>query len=161
MAATSYPFVPKSAVSLSAGEIWAIPLRDGSFGCGRVLQPAVQRQGASRVIFLAGLMDWHEDVAPTESTIAGAKCLAQGKAHVKCIRETGGSVLGLRSLELERVKPAIFLSGLGEPSGIVMRGLEHVRKATIFDRLKPQLTLWGFAYIRALAEHEFLDTNTS
>ena len=34
----AYPFRPKSTAELEAGQFWSIPLPDGRFACGRVLQ---------------------------------------------------------------------------------------------------------------------------
>ena len=59
--APGYPFVPKSNAYLRAGQFWAVPLSDGRFGCGRVLD--VPKSGdlhvpANSRMFLAGLLDW-------------------------------------------------------------------------------------------------------
>lgn len=161
MVALTYPYAPKSAVTLTAGEFWAIPLRDGTFAAGRVMQATPRRPEASRVIFLAGLMDWHGESLPTSESLAQSKCIAQGKTHIKCIHATGGSILGIRPLELDKLKPQKSLSGLGEPEGLVMRGLDHVRRAAFFDRYLPQLSVWGIEYPRSLAENKFLSSNES
>ena len=66
-----YPFAPKSSSYLEAGQFWAIPLTDGRFGCGRVLD--VPREPDPNILvgrraFLAGLMDW---VGTAEPNAAG------------------------------------------------------------------------------------------
>jgi hypothetical protein len=96
----AYPFVPKSNRYLEAGQFWALPLSDGRYGCGRVM--AVPAFGAKdRVGFVAGLAGWIGPEPPTEATIAGAPVLLQAKAHFETISKTGGSVLGIRPLELD------------------------------------------------------------
>lgn len=96
----AYPFVPKSNRYLEAGQFWALPLSDGRYGCGRVMAvPAFGKK--DRVGFVAGLAGWIGSELPTEATIAGAPVLLQAKAHFETISETGGSILGIRSLELD------------------------------------------------------------
>jgi hypothetical protein len=155
----SYPFVPKLSTGLLVGEFWAVPLADGSFACGRVLQSAPQYPGASRVLFLAALLDWHSQSEPTQDSIAGAGVLAQGKAHVKAVRESGGAILGRRELTADGLEPQYFRSGLGDPKGQVLFGLEPIRPVRTSDESLPTLSLWGYSYIRALAEHTFLSRN--
>ena len=143
------------------GQFWAIPLRDGSYACGRVVQSAASRPGASRVLFLAGLLDWHGLAEPDASSIAGAKCIRQAKTHIKCIKETGGAILGIRPLELDGISPLLFRSGLGEEQGWVMKGLDYVRKVATRDKDLPQLSIWGYLFIRELAVHHFLTQHES
>jgi hypothetical protein len=91
---------------LRAGQFWAVPLSDGRFGCGRVLhvpgpfdpEPSLY---LNTRIFLAGLMDWSGDEPPTVEAIAGYQLLAQGRAHVAAVTETGSKILGQRDLELD------------------------------------------------------------
>jgi len=152
----AYPYTPRSALSLRPGEFWSVPLTDGSYSCGRVIQVASNVPGASRVIFLAGLLDWRSRAPPSIESIAGAKCVAQGKAHIKTIKETGGSVLGMRLLELDGIGPWEFRGATGHPHGYISCGLEPLRGQVEEDSNLPILTIWGFAYIRAMAEHRFL-----
>ena len=97
-----YPFVPKSNRYLQPGQFWALPLSDGRYGCGRVMVvPAFGPK--DRVNFVAGLAGWIGSELPTEDSIAGAPVLLQAKTHIDAIAKTGGSVLGIRSLELDRL----------------------------------------------------------
>jgi len=81
---SAYPFVPKSNRYLKAGQFWALPLSDGTYGCGRLM--AVPAFGAKdRVGFVAGLAGWIGSEPPTEATIAGAPVLLQAKAHFETI----------------------------------------------------------------------------
>src|SRR5262245_21051544 len=105
---TRYPFVPRSTARLCAGQFWSIPLLNGRWACGRVLQLKVTAGGRrdSRA-FLAGLMNWSSRYPPTSDTIAGAQVLEQGQAHIKTIRENGGIVLGYRALEADGIEPGL------------------------------------------------------
>ena len=100
--------MPKSNAYLRAGQFWAVPLSDGRFGCGRVLD--VPRSGdlhvpANSRMFLAGLLDWVGPRPPTDQSIAGAHLNAQGFAHIKTILTTGGEVLGWRDLAADGIVP--------------------------------------------------------
>jgi hypothetical protein len=98
--------VPKSNRYLQPGQFWAVPLSDGRFGCGRVM--AVPGFGPKdRVGFFLGLMDWIGSGPPTYEALAGVGVVTQAKAHFEAIAKTGGSVLGLRPLELDGLLAAI------------------------------------------------------
>ena len=129
----SYPFVPKSATYLEAGQFWAIPLSDGRFGCGRVLDvPRVPDPYilVGRRAFLAGLIDWVADAPPGSDAIAGARLVAQGFAHIKAITTTGGSVLGIRPLELDGIVPARWKSHEGGGTVWIYEGATRLHPIT-------------------------------
>lgn len=157
MPSIAYPFIPKSAVTLKPGQFWGVPLSEGGFGCGRVIQAAATYKGASRVIFYGALLDWFGSVPPNEDSIAGAACLAQGKIHIKSIKIYGTEILGLRPLELDNITPALVISGLGDPDAgdWVMEGHELLRRSHLGDKDLPSQSIWGYGYIRALAEAKF------
>ena len=94
----SYPHVPKSTATLVPGQFWSIPLSDGTFGCGRVIEVVEATQTGARRIFLAGVLDWHGSSQPEFDSIAGSGCFDQGSAHIVSITDTGGCVLGHRPL---------------------------------------------------------------
>jgi Immunity protein 26 len=98
---TEYPFTPKTNSRLRAGQFWSIPLRDGRFGCGRVLRVDRGSGSGARTRFLAGLLDWVGREPPTAESIAGAALLEAGYAHVRSIAYGGGAVLGERPLEAD------------------------------------------------------------
>jgi hypothetical protein len=56
-----------------------------------------------RLRFVAGLAGWIGSDLPTKDSIAGAPVLLQAKAHIDSIAKTGGSVSGIRPLELDRL----------------------------------------------------------
>jgi hypothetical protein len=88
----SYPFTPKSSLSLRLGDFWPVPLVDGSFACGRVLQ----HNPDGRVSFFGGLMDWRGDEPPTSDALAGSATIRQGSMHLKAITRVGGQIVGRR-----------------------------------------------------------------
>src|SRR6476619_5366631 len=102
---TQFPFVPKSALWLRAGDFWALPLSDGTFGCGRVIEVPPKNVRRDSMQLLAGVLDWHSDAAPTSLVIAGASCLAQGDAHISVITRSGGQILGCRALSEDSIEP--------------------------------------------------------
>ncbi|MDP2630376.1 MAG: hypothetical protein Q8P56_03125, partial [Candidatus Uhrbacteria bacterium] len=62
----TYPFRPKTNKNLIPGQFWGVPLKNGRFACGRVLQIPKKGSGlGERILFLAGLMDWIGDEPPT------------------------------------------------------------------------------------------------
>jgi hypothetical protein len=88
----NYPLVPKSANWLLAGQFWALPLSDGTFGCGRVIEVPSAEIAYTRMEFLAGVLDWHSTVEPSADSIGGAKCFKEGRAHIRAITRTGGVI---------------------------------------------------------------------
>lgn len=154
-ATPAYPFAPKSNRWLEAGQFWAVPLSDGRFACGRVLD--VPRQPdlhvpVARTLFLAGLLDWVGDAPPMGASIAGAGLLAQGFAHIKAITTTGGEILGWRDLSEDGIVPEGWRSHEGGGTVWVYEGARRVRPATAADRDLPIMGTWGYSVIRVLAE---------
>ena len=133
------------------GQFWALPLSDGSFGCGRV----IELEAGSRVSFLAAVLDWHGDVPPTSEAIAGAKCLDQGGAHIKAITQTGGSILGHRPLELDNIEPWLFRGAQFHANSYVHRGLHPLRQQLATDEALPVLSIWGYLVPVVTAERHF------
>lgn len=158
-AGVTYPFEPKSNKHLRPGQFWSVPLSDGRFACGRVL--SVPRDAdafvpASTRLFLAGLLDWVGEEPPSAENIAGSTLLRQGFAHVRTVRETGGSVLGYRALDLDGIEPYLWRThGAGRDVWIYW-GVHPVRPATEADASLPIMSTWGFNYIGVVAEAEFV-----
>jgi hypothetical protein len=155
VSAVSYPFEPKSTARLEPGQFWGVPLSDGRFACGRVL--AVPRQPdplipVSSRIFLAGLHGWVGDAPPTSADIAGVGLLAQGFAHIRAIREHGGSLLGMRPLEADGLVPDRWLSHAGGGTVWVYEGATRLRPATAADASLPIVSTWGYSVISVIAE---------
>jgi immunity protein 26 of polymorphic toxin system len=155
----AYPFVPKSNAYVRAGQFWAVPLSDGRFACGRVLD--VPPTGdlhvpANSRMFLAGLMDWVGTESPTDESIAGAHLIAQGFAHIKAIVTTGGEVLGHRDLEADGIVPERWRSHVAGGTVWIYEGARRLRPATPDDRDLPLMGTWGYSVVRVLAEQRFV-----
>jgi hypothetical protein len=139
-----YPFVPKSANWLIAGQFWALPLSDGTFGCARVVEVPLPENRVSRMEFLAGVLDWHGTASPTPESIAGARCLKQGHAHIRAITRTGGQILGIRDLAADGIEPWLFRGAEFWRNSRVCRGLIPIRPQTPDDDDLPVLSTWGY-----------------
>jgi hypothetical protein len=151
-----YPFIPKSAGWLVAGEFWALPLSDGSFGCGRVIQIPGKEVRNSAMQFLAGVLDWHSTSVPTAESIAGADCLAQGNAHIRAITRTGGEILGYRDLAADGIEPWDFREAWVWKNSNVLKGLLPYRAQTPDDDILPVLSTWGYNVACVIAEARFV-----
>ncbi len=157
--APRYPFVPKSNRFLERGQYWAVPLSDGRFACGRVLD--VPREPdlhvpVGRMLFLAGLLDWVGETPPTNQAIEGAVLSAQGFAHIKAITTTGAAVLGRRDLAADAIVPALWRSHEAGGTVWVYEGARRLRPATDDDRDLPVMSTWGYSVISVLAEDHFV-----
>ena len=155
----AYPFEPRSNARLEPGQLWSVPLPDGRFACGRVLAVPREPDPAYPVntrAFLAGLMRWVDSQPPTPERIAGAPLLAQGFAHVLAIQESGGSILGIRPLEADGLRPFLWRSpAAAAAQSWVYEGARRLRVATADDAALPVIVAWGFRYISHLAADVF------
>ena len=141
------------------GQYWSIPLKDGSFACGRVIQLPCGEASSSKVQFLAGLLDWHSSTEPTSDAIANRPCIAQGIAHIKTIKETGGLILGFRPLELDLIEPWEARGAQHHKNSHVVRGFETVRPQEPTDDVLPIRSIFGFHFMKLTAERKFLFRN--
>ena len=149
----TFPFQPKSARLLLPGDFWSIPLPDGSFACGRVVQLHERGSGlGSASLFLAGLLDWRSTVPPTELAIRGRPTVDQGQAHVCTIQRSGGVILGHRPLVDDGIEPALMLSHMCSPGVMLQRGLAVLRPASEHERASlPVFSTYGYAAMAAYA----------
>ena len=155
----AYPFVPKSNRWLEAGQFWAIPLSNGRFACGRVLD--VPREDDLHIpvntrMFLAGLVDWSGSEPPSSDAIAASGLVDQGFAHIKAILTTGGEILGARPLMLDRIRPMRWRSHVAGGTVWTFEGAKRLRPATDADRDLPVIGTWGYSVIKLLAEERFV-----
>ena len=155
----AYPFVPKSNRWLEAGQFWAIPLSNGRFACGRVLDvPRVNdlHVPVNSRMFLAGLVEWSGTEPPSGDRIAGSGLVEQGFAHIKAILTTGGEILGSRPLVLDRIVPMRWRSHVAGGTVWIFEGARRLRPATDADRDVPVMGTWGYSVINLLAEERFV-----
>jgi hypothetical protein len=152
----TFPFVPKSRTWLQPGHFWGVPLSDGRFACGRVLQTTGEELPNTRT-FLGGLHDWVGEHPPTSDAIGHRALLEVGVMHIKAITETGGEVLGVRPLDADELVPPLLLSAHGGQDARVLRGAQWLRLARRDEWGKyPILGVWGYSVIRQLAERRFV-----
>lgn len=107
-----YPFSPKSNAKMEVGQFWPIPLHNGQFGCGIVLDVAGKdvlnfcrisvvvpspagARGNTR-LFFGGLLDWLGDQPPTAAALLARQpiVLKSGLCHVKAITHLGLEISG-------------------------------------------------------------------
>lgn len=149
---TSYPFVPKSNAHLQPGDFWAIPLVDGSYACGRVLQLPPPGTPGGKVQFFGGLLDWHGHAMPDSASLAGARLAEQGVMHLHSITRIGGNVLGNRSLTDDGIVPDLAIHGTD-----ILRGYDLVRPMRRGDLgVLPVWGWWGWNLIWLFANRRFL-----
>jgi hypothetical protein len=146
-----YPFVPKSTAYIEPGHFWSIPLNEGGYGCGRVIQLWIKDGKRDSRALLAGLMDWFGEEPPTAGALVGCGVIEQGHVHIKTIGVNGGEIQGFRDLALDGIEPQLFLDSMA--ATYVQRGFDWLRP---FDRRDdaelPVFTTWGFDVIKILAE---------
>jgi len=116
---------------------------------------------ANRRLFLAGLVDWVGVAPPDAESIAGAVLLDNGMAHVKTIQETGGQILGVRSLDLDGVTGLLRVSHRSGGTVYVYEGAVRLRVATREEAATlPVLATWGYRSIVHKAERAFIANDT-
>lgn len=148
-----FPFKPRSTLSLRPGDFWAVPLAGKRFGCGRVIALKQPGQTGSRVMLIAGLLDWFGRAPPTAAAIAGRRAVAQGQIHLRSIWETGKEILGHRSLAEDGIEPDHFLSESPGRGCFLMIGYDLVRRANEEEqRSLAVFSTWGYLMIRHRAE---------
>jgi hypothetical protein len=148
-----YPFEPKSTRSLTPGDYWAVPLTDGGFACGRVLQLEGDHLPTPSRTFFGGLHDWLGEAAPTSDDIAGALFVDFGVMHIRTIVHTGGQVLGNRPLEADAIELPLMLDAHAGPRTRLVRGAQTVRVARREEwGTRAVLGVWGYGVTKVRAE---------
>lgn len=161
MRAPKYPFEPKSNAHLRPGQFWGVPLSNGRWACGRVLSVKTEADdyfpGNSR-LFLAALMSWQGDQAPSADAIAGHQVIAQGWAHVVTIQKNGERLLGDRDLELDGIRGLREVTHRGGGTVMIYEGATPLRSATKEEAATmPVFSTWGLKVISLLAERAFVE----
>ena len=147
-----YPFTPKSTAQLRPGQFWAVPLSDGRFACGRVLQLGGSEVPTKSRAFFGGLHAWVGTHEPNAAAIEGASFLDFGAMHIRAITELGGQVLGEAPLNDFRM-PSL-LSAMGGPDAMLLCGADALRKAKREEwGTLPVLGYWGYGHIKETAEY--------
>jgi hypothetical protein len=147
----NYPFTPKSTKYLEPGQFWAVPISEGRFCCGRVLQLHSDKIPQPTRAFFGALHEWVGHSPPTSEDVSKAGFLRFGIMHIKAITETGGEIIGIRSLQEDGFQLPLMISG-----NEVCQGAESVRKTSKKDRKQyPSLRYWGYGFITDLGARYF------
>jgi len=153
-----YPFVPKSTAYLKEGQIISIPLSDGSYACGRILQLKVDGEKRDSRMFIAGLMDWHGSEMPCSEAISGAKILAHGQVHVKTVKECGAEIVGERDLGEDNIQIPLSLDQSPGRNCRLRRGYDLLDMASDMEQSTLQVfSTWGYKVMKNLAEHHYVE----
>ena len=150
-----YPFVPKSTSSLVPGQFWALPLSDGSFGCGRVVQlmPREMMVHVSRPGRRSGLA--FRRTADAQIHCACAMCHSR-----PCPSESNNGNRGLnsgsRALDADGIQPWLFRGAHGWQNSNVQLGFIPVRPQQPEDRDLPVFSTWGFDIAASIADARFV-----
>jgi len=143
------------------GQFWDIPLSNGLYACGRVLQFDYSTGKKDSRGFLAGLLDWTGQRLPDFESIAGTKLLYQGDVHIRTIAFNKGLIRGYRPLELDGITPFLELSHMPGNDCWLRRGYEWLRLATLEERKSLYIhSTWGLGVIAIKAEYYFVKKTT-
>ncbi|MFB6618109.1 hypothetical protein ACFCV9_28480 [Streptomyces sp. NPDC056367] len=161
-----YPFLPKSNRHLKAGQFWPVPLADGRYACGRVIDVMPPEETDLHVpnlgtrSFLAGLMDWVGENPPADRDLEGALLIDQGVAHIGAIAVGGSCILGERPLQADGISPLLWVTpmSLGDRTRYLYQGFRRVREADPTE-CTPYfgLSAWSKPYLQARANLRFVD----
>ncbi len=153
-----YPFVPKSTSYLEPGQFWAVPLSNGKFACGVVLQLMYVEGKLYRSAFLAGLLNWSGSNLPSENDIKDNEIIEHGQAHIKIIGGHGGEILGKVNWEDSKLQIPLTLSESPGRNCRLQRGYEILNKASSSQQKTLEVfEAWGFRIICLLAEKHFVN----
>jgi hypothetical protein len=147
-----YPFTPKSTASMIEGQIISIPLSNGTYACGRVLEI---RKG-SRTAFLVALMDWNSPNSPDSNTITNSKILKHGQVHIKAIIESGSEIVGHRELALDEIEIPLTLDSSPDTKCLLRQGFTTLGYASTEQRKTLKVfSTWGYSVLKNTAEHNY------
>lgn len=139
---------------LRPGQYWAIPISNGRFACGRVMQLNTPEIPTKSRTFFGGLHDWVRTKPPSPDSIARASFVAFGVMHIRAITTTGGAVLGVHPLQADAIPK--LLSAHGGSGTMLLHGADPIREARPEEwGTLPVLGFWGYNFIRELAESRF------
>jgi len=125
------------------GAFWGIALESGRYGCGLVLDI----KAGSRTQFIAGLTDWTGQAPPSTIDLSGAKCIAQGEAHLKTITAKNSLILGVIDLKAHNIYLELCRDSGDFAHGYVVQGYRTVRQVTKDDCNLPVFSTWGYSVI--------------
>jgi len=134
---------------MEVGQFWPIPLSDGGFACGIVLDIVA----GSRRAFLAGLLEWRGYEEPSPKNVADSQVIEQGEGHIKMIKEGYGQIVGVLPPEIKPPLPLLWVEHLRGKEWGLYRGLDLIEVIDAKQaRAHPIKRTWGYNLINLLAE---------
>lgn len=140
---------------MELGNIISLPLSNGFYACGVVLQFDYSTGKRNRTSFIIGLLDWTSQNIPTSETISSSSVIEHGQVHVKTIGETNSEIIGLLSKDLFEIP--LSLDQAPSKDCHLRQGFEILRLASTEEQSKYSVfkTL-GYNVFRILAEKHFV-----
>ena len=141
---------------MKEGQIISIPLDDGRFVCARVLQFDMRGENRDSRMCIIGLLNWIGNVEPSSESISGSKLIDHGQVHIKTIRESGGEIVGFRSLDLDEISVPLTLDQSPGKNCRLRRGFIILGNAT--EQQQTELKVfrtWGYGMLKIKAEKCF------
>jgi len=88
-----YPFVPRRTADLKVGDVWAVVLPCGGYGCMQVTD--LRRSGVgSRSALVAGPLHWTGERPPDVHEVAGMRLLEMGLVRLKAFGSPDNAIFG-------------------------------------------------------------------
>lgn len=146
-----YPLVPKKASEIQEGDYYYIPLSNGKYACGRLLE--IQRKSGRRTkTILVGLHNWSGDAYPTKEDIHQCEIIKQGVIHLNSISHVKGEILGHKPLSEDDLKPLLQME-----AGYLIDGFENIGEIPVEDYKKySRRSSYGLNVIKLLSEKHFV-----
>ena len=152
-----YPLIPTSEHDLRAGQFWSIPLSDGRYGCGVVME-VDQMENVD--YFHGVLLDWVGRSRPTvQDVVAATEILGKRSCGVLAITVGDGQIEG--QVDVDDLHVSLPEEVVGPATGPieVYRGSRMLRQATDVDRASLQPRGMGsIGSFRVSAERNLVTT---
>lgn len=88
-----FPFSPRSTREIEIGDLVAVPVVGGGWGCLQVTD--LKRRGTGALTTLVvGVLDWHGPEAPTAASVLGSPVTEQGLTRVELFTQGGYRITG-------------------------------------------------------------------
>lgn len=88
-----FPISPRTTRDIEIGDLIAIPVETGGWGCLQVTD--LKRQGAGALkSLLVGVLDWHGIEEPTATSVVGSSVREQGMTRVELFTQGGYQITG-------------------------------------------------------------------
>ncbi|WP_036193773.1 Imm26 family immunity protein [Marinobacter daepoensis] len=147
-----YPITPKKPSEIREGDFYYIPLSNGWFACGRLLE-IEKKSGRKTKSILVGLHDWTGRAKPTAEDIHNCPIIEQGVMHINSIGHVGGEVIGFKPLGDDGLKPLPQFE-----AGNLILGFKNLGPLPKeeYEKYSRRLT-YGLKVILLLAEKHFVE----